>query len=284
MTRCVTIVLIETLEVPRRLVGRNEQSALVKDYYREVIREVMKANRVNPLVDRPDYELSPDAGITEVLQYTDSFVAGTHDTEDHYRYNRYIETLNLITASKARQVHVDIGCGAGLFSWAFLDWATANGLEHKRTRLFGLDHNQASLRLAKQIRKRLRSAVSDYPNLHYYRRSKKLTRSLRENHLKGSDYVITFGHVLEQAHDPEEIEQFSDVISSVLDVLEPGCNCTVIVVDAFEGQRRKDLERGWSRLRDNLDSIGIDVSEWSFRYSSLNPSGSRRLASLSRQS
>ena len=124
-------------EVPKRMVGENEQTALVKDYYREAIRQVMKAKGDSPLKDRPDYELPPDAGITEVLQYTDSFVAGTHDTVDHYRYNRYVETLNLLTPSKVRQVHVDIGCGVGLFSWAFLDWATANGIEHKRIRLFG---------------------------------------------------------------------------------------------------------------------------------------------------
>ena len=244
----------------------------------------MKERGVSSLANAPDFSISTSTSYKQVLEYSDWYVAGTGDKCPPYRYNRYLETLNQLPVGDGRQVHVDMGCGAGLFSWAYLDWATAKGIKYKHIRLFGLDHNPASLRLAKQIRKRLSSAISDYPKLRYYRQSESLIRNLEKLHLGDSDYVITFGHVLEQAHGSEEIQQFSVVIRSVLDLVEPGCRCTLVVVDAFAGQRRKDLEQGWSRLRENLNKMGIRSSELNMPYSSLNPSGSRRLASLHLQS
>ena len=274
---------VSTKEVASPMVGIGEQSALIKDLYQGAILEIMEEKRIERALYRPDHDLAPDATFVEAVQYTHWYVVNPQGHEPHYRYRRYQQTLRLLANSGRPQVHVDIGCGAGLFSWAILDWATAKGIEHKRVRLFGLDINRSSLRLAKQIRSRLTSDVSPYPNLHYYSNAEALSSNLQERHGKGSDYVITFGYVLVQLVQAQalgEIQRFGDVIGTVLDVLESGCNCTLIAVDSFSGQGTQRLGIGWSLLLESLNRFGIRSSERSVAYSSLNPSDSRRLADL----
>ena len=228
----------------------------------------------------PGYILPSDAEFEVAVQYTHRYVINPGRGQNHYRYRRYRETLDLVTPGKRRLVHVDIGSGAGLFSWAFLDWASAKGLDLRRIRLYGFDHNQPSLSLAKQIRKRLTENIDRYPKLRYYDDVDTLVGRLAQSPSRKKDFVITLGYVLVQAHSPEVIQLFADIIRTALDVLQPGCSCTLIAVDAFTGQGPKELEKGWSRLRDTLNQLGINSSLWSFPYASLNPSGSRRLASL----
>ena len=238
----------------------------------------MNENEVAPLVHRPSYELSPSAEMTEVLQYTDWFVAGTGDSREHYRYRRYFETMQHLPLSQRRQVHVDVGCGVGLFSWVFLDWATGKMLDFKRLRLFGLDQNRTSLDLASRLREKLSLVVPSYPKLRYYEKAETLSRNLIKRHLKGSDYVITFGHVLAQSHSSEEIRQFTGVIRSALEVMEEGCRCTLVAVDARGATWA--FGQGWNQLLSSLNQSDIDYEDCCLPKSYINGPADRKMATL----
>lgn len=92
----------------------------IKDRYQEIIRDIMAEYAIRP-TSQPGHVVQKDAGFREVLQHTEHYVGGGNDTQPHYRYLRYRELLNDLEPSGRREAHVDIGCGAGLFSWTFLD-------------------------------------------------------------------------------------------------------------------------------------------------------------------
>ncbi len=241
------------------MVGGNEHAILIKDLYSGLICKIVEEQDVR--VFRPTFEIEPDTGLEDVIRYIAWYVAGINNdrSRPHYRYWRYREILSFLTHFGGRRVvHVDIGCGAGLFSWAFLDWASAKGIELRRVRLFGLDHNRPSIRLAKRIRKSLTKTVAAYPKLHYFDKVEDLLSELRDRRRKNSDYVITFGHVLVQAQSPDEIRRFASVIKRVLGIIETGSSCTLIAVDART--RYEEFRLGWLGLRDRLIQVGIGLA------------------------
>ena len=170
--------------------------ALIRDHYQDVIREVMAEQRVPPSRWGPSFEVPPDAGLPEVLQYADWYVAGRGDREHHHRYKRCLGRLKGFRASGARKVNVDVGCGTGLFSWAFLDWATENGYKFDQLGLYGLDRCQAMLSVAEMAKGKLSRFIADYPSLHYHLNVDELLAQLTEDHREDSHYFITFGYVL----------------------------------------------------------------------------------------
>lgn len=254
------------------MAGINKQSILIKDFYREVIGDIMKEHNI-PKSD-PGYVLPPDAEFEKVVQYTHWYVVNPQGQERHHRYRRYRRMLDLLQLGKGRKVHVDVGCGAGLFSWAFLDWATENDIAHKHVRLFGYDHNLASLRLARRIRTRVKNDIPSYPKLRYNSNVGKLLSRLEEDRPKNSDYVITFGFVLVQAQSKEEIELFAKIISHVARLVGPRGSCSVVAVDAIS--RGTELDHGWSSLLRSLGESGVshkDGLQWKgypFRLATLS--------------
>ena len=107
---------------------QGQPAPLIRDRYRGVLDQIMAQHRI------PQREPSPvvpaGASFAEVVQNTDWF-CWRNDSPPPYRYRRYREVLGHLTPSGRRGAHVDIGCGAGLFSWVFLGcivkllWPTA---------------------------------------------------------------------------------------------------------------------------------------------------------------
>ena len=226
--------------------------------------------RVIPKI-KPAYDLPASASFEEVVQYTYWYVVDPGGEEDHHRYMRYRQMLDRLPLGKGRRkVHVDIGCGAGLFSWVFLDWATENDIDHRHVRLFGYDHNVASLKLARSIKARLKSSIPRYPKLRYTSNVDKLLGQLEEYQPENSDFVITFGFVLVQAQSREEIELFAKIISHVASLVGPKGSCSVVAVDAI--YRSAGLNHGWGSLLRSLGEAGVGYEERkgsSFRMATL---------------
>ena len=86
---------------------------------------------------------------------------------------------------------MDLGCGAGWFSWVFLDWAAERGVGYDRLDLYGLDHCPAMLQLAQGARRRLLQYVPDYPVFHCSSEVDALCGLLTENHRENTDYTVT---------------------------------------------------------------------------------------------
>ena len=212
----------------------------IKGLYHRAIYDIMDEHEISGLTNSPSHVVPEDAEFKDVLQYTEWHIGYKSRTasnlyrvvNEHYRYDRYRSVLNHRRASERRQAHVDIGCGAGVFSWAFLDWATTNGVGYDRVRLYGQDRCEAMVELAQEIRDRLAQNINDYPDLYYSSDVEVLLRQLTEHHREGTDYTITFGHVLVQSHTSEDIQTFTRVISYIIELMDQQSNCVLIAVDA----------------------------------------------------
>ena len=214
------------------MVGFSGQAQVrLRDHYQQVLSDIVDEQNIQR-IQWPNHVVSANTGWVEVVQHTEWYVGGSGDSRAHYRYRRYRQVMGRLPPGEGREAHVDLGCGAGLFSLVFLDWATEKGVEYDRLDLYGLDHCPAMLQLAQETRNRLLQYVPNYPALHYGGDVDALCNQLRENHREGTDYTITLGHVLVQAHTPDVIQNFTRVISHIVALIGPGRNCALVAVDA----------------------------------------------------
>ena len=225
---------------------------LVRHYYRRIIREVMSNCGLKPLESRPSPIVAADAGFEKILLHTDWYV-NTGDNSSHYRYRRYTEMLRLLAVPDKRVAHIDIGCGAGVFSWVFLDWATDNSVSHDRVNLYGFEHCRAMIDLAGIVRAKLTQHIENYPYLHYFDDLEALLRELEDNHGESMNYIFTFGHVLAQTHthSPADIDNFARIIIHIRELMNAEFACPLIAVDA--GHAAVEFAKGWESL---LQSLG----------------------------
>ena len=241
--------------------GNRDNPRVVDDYVR-ALHEIMAENGIAPVRQPPDHIVTPDATLSQVAQYTDWYIADRgggwyypRPANPRYRYNRYISMLRRFRTSDYREAHVDIGCGPGLFSWAFLDWATNNGIGYNDIDLYGLDHSPAMVELARMIRDKLVRRIADYPNLSYFSNVESVLREVEENHRQGTRYTITLGHVLVQAHAPDNIRDFTQVITRTVRLRNPLNACRLIAVDAVG--RAPQFAAGWQALLDSLEQSSV---------------------------
>ena len=117
----------------------------------------------------------PDTPLDECLRYTK-----WHTCDTTHRYDRFKDALRLFDGrdpeeapkTSIAEALVDIGCGAGLFSWAFIDWAIRGGLTFtklRKLRLYGLDHCEQYLRLSRDIRELVLGSPPDRPPVLHHR-------------------------------------------------------------------------------------------------------------------
>ena len=251
---------------------------LVKDHYHQGIYDIMRKRKIR--ASKRCHNIAANAGLAEVVQYTEWHVGyksreqefrGRY-TNRHYRYERYQPVMNRRGPSDRRQVHIDVGCGAGVFSWAFLDWATSRNIGYDRIELYGLDRSKAMLDLARMLKNEMSHNIPNYPDLHYYSDIDDLLYDLNLQEGHDKDYTITFGHVLVQAHGPEDIEGFARIISNVVDLTGPESKCVLAAVDALN--QAGEFSIGWNALMDNVKSFGVKIGH------AASPSTSTRLVRL----
>ena len=251
---------------------------LVKNHYHEAIYNIMRKCRIK--TSRRGHIIAANAGFAEVVQYTEWHIGyksreqefrGKY-TNRHYRYERYQPVMNRRGPSDKRQVHIDIGCGAGVFSWAFLDWATSRNIGYDRIELHGLDHCKAMLDLAHTLRDEMSQNILSYPVLNYHTCMDDLLHSLNRQKGDDKDYTITLGHVLVQAHSPEDIEGFARIISNAAALTGPRSKCVLAAVDAKE--QTGEFPIGWNALLDHVRSHGAKTGHTD------SPSASTRLIRL----
>ena len=232
----------------------------IKDMYQGIIRDIMAEHGVEPVAS-PGYVVMENTGFADAIQYTNWYVAGGGDSVPHYRYKRYMSKLQShlqnMPVPANRLAHVDIGCGAGLFSWVFLDWAAQQNIEYGRVSLYGIDHCQAMIDIAEIVRTKLLARIANYPHLHYFRDVNDLITQLTSNHQVGTIYIVTFGHVLIQANTPENIRNFARIIAHIVKPNGLRARCQLVIVDAFSGSRPAQLEVAKEALRNSLAEMGV---------------------------
>ena len=234
-------------------------------------------------VRNPGHIVAANASFEEVVQHTYWFLMDDHNPNPHYRYERYSELREGMGPSGRREAHVDIGCGAGLFSWVFLDWAKKNGVAYENIDLYGLDHCPEMINLARLVKdyllqEDLLSDLADYPELHYTHDVSVLLNELTDNHCPGTDYTITFGHVLVQAQSRREIRTFARVIFHILRLLDVESKCLLIAADAQN--RSSEFEISWGLLMDNLTQPTIGHRLHPVKKTQINDDRRARIAEL----
>ena len=142
--------------------------------------------------------------------------------------------------------------------------------------LYGLDHSREMIRLAQQMRDALVPSIPNYPELRYTHSVDALLRDLSQHHVAGTDYTITFGHVLVQA--PDAIPDFARVVAHVVNLLDAQSNCVVLAVDArgFSDQ----FAQRWDALLDRLSALGIHHEQQPVQGTRINDAGSAKIAWL----
>lgn len=250
---------------------------LIRDCYFGVLDAVMREHNIRLSEPRPDPTVTATATLADVVRYTDWYYRGG-DSQPHYRYHRYRGVLDTMQPAGKREAHVDIGCGAGLFSWAFLDWAREKGLDYDRIDLYGLDHSQAMINLAGRMRVGLLPDVPDYPELRYTNSVAAILRDLRTRHRAGTDYTVTFGHILVQA--PGAIPNFARIIAYILRLQDAQSSCALMAVDARGASLL--LAQSWSALLNSLTKLGIQHKQAAVPASEINSNNDAKIAWLSR--
>ena len=124
--------------------------------------------------------------------------------------------------------------------------------------LYGLDHCQAMIDIAGMVKDKLSLIIANYPDLRYYRDVDGLLSQLTKSHTTGTDYIVTFGHVLIQAHTPENLRNFARIIAHIVRPIGLGAKCSMVIVDAFSGDRPAQLEAAKKALWDNLAEMGVN--------------------------
>lgn len=262
----------------------HQRPARIRDLYQDVIRQIMAEHNIEP-IQSPSHIVEADAGFDEVVRHTHWYVH-RNDTQPHYRYRRYLEALGLEALGRVkpgrRIAQIDIGCGAGLFSWAFLDWAKENGLTCDRIDLYGLDHSPEMVNLAQQVRAKLIPVIPDYPILRYAHDAEILVSELKAHHRESTDYIVTFGHVLVQAHSPRDIGNFVEVIFETQTLGVPGTHpkCALLAVDASTGNWSAELAEGWDLLLNDLAEVGIGHRIISVPTTQINDNNRAKIALL----
>ena len=237
----------------------------------------MAEHNIPSPLERPDHQVSANASFRTVVRHTDWYLR-RNDDSPHYRYRRYQEVISAraVDQRNRRQVHVDIGCGAGLFSWVFLDWARNNNLSYDHIDLYGLDHCPEMIRLAHQMRAGLMSNIANYPELHYTHDVEVLLQRLTGHHHQVTDYKVTFGHVLVQS--PYAIPEFARIVAHIMALLDAQSSCVVMAVDALSAQVQ--FAQSWNTLLENLGQFGILHNQVTVQRTSINDARRARIARL----
>ena len=242
----------------------------VRDYYQGIIRKIMSDYDVKP---RPTSPIVPaNATFDWVLQHTDDYIGKGNDDKpgyrSHYRYRRYQEIIQLTKVPEGTIIHIDIGCGAGLFSWVLLDWAASNSIGYDRVDLYGFDHCQAMLKLAGMVRDELAQNVRGYPDLDYFNDTDTLLDQLTDDQYGETDYMVTFGHVLVQAHTPDAIENFTKIVVRIRDLMDERSTCSLIAVDVENAP--SVFADAWNTLLQSLDRNRIRCDQQDVPVSPIN--------------
>ena len=249
----------------------------VRDHYQNALQEIMLECGIHRnSIGNPNYHIEEYTTFPEVVRYTEYHIGETHDqrsyfgrrNEPHFRYNRYRTALRTslrdLPVHGRRIVHLDIGCGSGLFSWVLLDWATENEIELDRVDLYGYDHSPAMIRLAERMKDKLAVHIIGYPDIRYCSSPSELSRQLSENHQDDTDYIITFGYVLVQAYSSSEIQKFTQAITSVTECMDGQSNCALVAVDSGRQVFNEDrtgiicpFDESWSLLLEMLEQSDV---------------------------
>lgn len=220
----------------------------IRDKYREIIQALAKKHGAVVA----GFEISKNAELDTCLGYTMKYIV--KGDRQHYRYDRYYRSLKFLLrrypVKRGSIIHVDLGCGPGLFTWVVSDYFRSQSKIEVSS--YGYDHAPNMVRLARLIWKRL-ELNENYSCQH---KLDKLILSIRERKYENLSYLITFGHVLIQTRDDHKaLENFADIVGNCVNTAE----CRMVAVDATMYDRPAKFREGCERLVVAMEKKGLIV-------------------------
>ena len=143
---------------------------------------------------------------------------------DNDRYSRALQYALRLSGDLCRTgtaVHVDIGCGPGLFSWVVHDHFDGTEVDMQ---LYGYDHATEMIRLARLIQDEFEADIG----VQYYDDPTQLLGNI-PTVPPIIDVIATFGHVLVQVADNHDA---MGEFAALLEHLTHAGRCLVLAVDA----------------------------------------------------
>ena len=226
----------------------------IKEAYVSAIREVMADRGVEGAETQPSPAVPYGASLADALQYTDWYATDRGNEEEHYRFRRYYNAIEKsLRETGDKWAHIDVGCGAGLFWWAFLDWAAEHGIERSCITLYGYDACPSMVQLAWMLWYRLRGAAPDRPKFQYYHAIDAFIRKLEASRID-ANCLITFGYVLAGNHSDDDIGVFQRIAITAVDMALPGRSVYLLASDATSGRHLGQFGEGWRKLLSALQA------------------------------
>ena len=229
-----------------------------------------------PKTPATNYTIGQDATFATVMQYLWTYVGNgapikRPGDDARYRINRYRYALSQAQLGEERIQHIDIGCGGGTFAHALLELCQERGIRFNTITLYGYDHAQEMIRAAIRIHDYIQFQRA-IPNLYAYSNYELMLEELPTNPPEPTHYIITAGYVLANNLDARTIEDFTSIITTVVDKAD-GHLCSLIVYDSNTVQ---SLTLPYNSLVGSLQASGINVD-------SLHEETGVRIAELRRQ-
>lgn len=236
----------------------------IADCYQKTLREIKCQYIKGGCNHEADYgyKIPLDISLEGAIKYT-----GRYD--ESYRYERYhkalgkmLEEKSLFSPANRRVVNLDLGCGAGFFSWIVRDYMLEKyGKNDGDIRLIGYDRAESMIRLAALFRKHLPMGI----NFTGYSKIGKIKKVLSGEDFSDCDVIVTLGHVLIQTKDNDAaIRGFCNIIRSLF----PANCCVLVAVDAIT--RAWAFHDAWKNFRAALEEAGVNMeSEKSIGSSSM---------------
>ena len=224
----------------------------IRDNYVPVFNAIARIHREQPSTA----QIGPDDSLRKVLGYTRQYVI--EQTTRHFRYDYYRDALSLALTrlnfepADRRVVHLDIGCGPGVFSWVMYDYMAAQDtLDAGQVDYYGYDHCAATIELASLFLERFpdRYEFNGYSDL------ADISTTLAENDLTNCVVVVTFGYALVQVRDdPTALDDFATLIGCLF----PSHSCIMVAADAHNDRPTRDAFHDQCRaFATALNAVGV---------------------------
>ena len=204
----------------------------IRATYEDLIAEIADQDGVDRRI-APSYLIPANASRDQCLRYALRYVAG-HSTT-HYRYDVYRSCLRRALQSSASRMqtarpllHLDLGCGPGLFAWVVHDCLSP--ADYPAIRYYGYDHSREMVILADELWSELATGV----DASWQHKRKPILSAVSQHSPPHASALVTFGHVLAQTSGQSDaINAFAKLICGTL-----RANSLIVAYDAQSAATR----------------------------------------------
>ena len=230
----------------------------IREYYIQSFNQIRRK-----FGELPCSHLIPEnVSLRAAIGYTRRFIvepAKIVNGKEYRRYDYYNDkigkALTMFGISQAKKtIHLDLGCGPGLFSWVIQDYMLEHyGKKPGDLEFIGYDHAREMIHLA--------NLFQEYLPVEYkfdgYFKVDEIRNMLNSRNFSDCSCIVTLGYVLIQVKDNREALQ--DFVRIIQDLF-PAKSCILVAVDAYSCEsRRQDFRYVCKELLAAVTDAGLNA-------------------------